>query len=128
MTTKDSATRSPRASTLGTAIYVLSGPLLWSAHLATVYVGHEIWCAPHVAPATAAVGVPALVIATTLACGGMITWILWQPRIFARALRCHAYPEVVDVFLRGVMRGLGGLALIGVLWAGSGIALLGPCR
>lgn len=120
--------RTPPGSTFGTVIYVLSGPLLWSLHLALVYVGHEIWCAPHVAPASAITGVPVFVVITTAACGGLIAWILLRPVYFARVLRSDQYPDAVATFLRGLMRGLAGLALAGILWAASAIALLTPCQ
>lgn len=99
-------------------LYLLSGPLVWAAHLTIVYGGHTLACARGGGPELAAWIIYA---ATALGVATLIGAIVY-------ALRQHqAESDPVLRFQHDVMGLMAFLSMAGVIWGGATVALIAPC-
>jgi hypothetical protein len=109
-------------SATGTLVYLCVGPLVWSAHLLTVYGAHALLCETDADPA-----LPALfIIVTTVAAAAALAlgWMLRTPLAallsVARAASGRAtYDAVFGVLVL--------LSLVAVIWAGVAALLIDAC-
>lgn len=100
---------------------ILAAPLLWVLHFGGVYALEEFLCKPVVA---AWLPIPAAIIFATLICGGICAWLA----IAGPARLQRGEPPLESrSFLGRVQRLLALLALVAILWGGSGALFFDPC-
>jgi hypothetical protein len=113
------------------ALYLLSGPLVWAAHLVLVYVPQSGLCAFRVtgAAAVAPLAISLAVGAVTALAAAILAIANRRHNAIARVLRAPDLLEGANGrFLCRVMRLLAALSLAGVLFAGATALLLPPCE
>lgn len=114
---------------IGTLIFILIGPILWAVQLTLIYGAQSSLCAFGVG--VGANGSNALaagtVIATTVVCMGLAALALIRPDGSYELITGTHPPGEQRRFLVGVLRALGGLSLLAMLYAGLGAALLPAC-
>ncbi|MGK9286526.1 hypothetical protein SO078_30610 (plasmid) [Sinorhizobium meliloti] len=110
----------------GAILFLLAGPILWGAHLMSVYAFHAVICAiGNVATPTI---VPAFVTLATAVTAGLLLVGFGAPGKAARILHLQPDEERNRIFLFPVARLLSGLSFAGVLWTGSAILTLQACE
>lgn len=114
--------RHEREPFLPLTLATLAAPLLWVLHFALVYLLEGFLCV-RVAPAVALI--PQAMLVATLVCGGGCAWSLFAGGTWLRKAGVTQLQS--GNFLRAVQRVLAGLALVAIVWGGSGALLLSPC-
>lgn len=109
---------------VGTLLFMLFGPIIWSLHFATIYTVQAVTCA--VAPMSTGWVRWLLGAATVLAAGAMLAAVRW-PAAFAGWWGVDCWPVAQSRFFVGVMRLLALLSLFALLALGAKIAWLPPC-
>lgn len=103
-------------------VYLTLGLLLWGAQLALVYFLHALLCARGIEPWL----VRSLVAGVTVAAAGLLALALVDQRrtgrVFGLADDMHER-AVYD----SISRFLGILSLFGILWSGTGVAIVSAC-
>ena len=119
-----------RGSPAAALLWLLTGPLVWSAHLLLVYGPQAALCAFRL---TGIAGIDPLLVrglvlaVTVLAALALVLALRWPARA-ARTLRAGSFLEGDNgAFLIAVMRLLAVLSLAGVLWAGAVALPLPAC-
>lgn len=103
-------------------LVALAPALLWVLHFAFVYLLEGFLCSP-VRPA--AMAIPAAIIIATLLGAGLCAWIFAAGTSW---LRCSGSTRLqAHLFLCTFQRLLAGLALVAIVWGGTGALLLAPC-
>ena len=114
----------------GAILFLLVGPIIWSAHLLAAYGPQSALCALRVTGESAAQPwlVSATVGAVTVLSLVFLLLTLWRPVATARLFRAAGFLEGDQKsFLLFVMRLLATLSLAGVVWAGATALILDPC-
>lgn len=113
----------------GAILYILAGPIIWSAHLFLTYGPQSGLCAFRITGVAAVdpMLVAGLVGIVTLLSVAALVFILLRPKWTARLFRMSAHLDDDASFIPTVMRLLAALSLAGVLWAGATALLLSPC-
>lgn len=114
----------------GAILYVLVGPIIWSAHLLAVYGPQSALCAFRltgemiVQTWIVSAGVGAVTVLSVAA----LLFVLWRPRQTARLFRAAGFLQGdQETFLVNVTRLLAVLSLAGVIWAGAAPLIVDPC-
>ncbi|WP_119421691.1 hypothetical protein [Desertibaculum subflavum] len=110
------------ASGVGTLVYLTSGPILWALHLLVIYGAQPLVCMTSAEAGTILVSIatPAFAALTAAA----MTW----PDRLARLLRATVESLELGRFHRSVLRWLGFLSLLGIVWAGATAAIIPACE
>lgn len=113
---------------LGVLIYIISGPLIWAAHLFVVYAAQSVACT-FIAPPGPGVGnvVSVSVILATIAGAIATGWLCLRPSGVKASLFGNASHVSPSIFENSLMRLLAGLSLVGILWAGMAAMILPAC-
>lgn len=113
---------------LGVLIYILSGPLIWAAHLFAVYAAQSVACT-FIAPPGPGVGnvVSVSVILATIAAAIAAGWLCLRPSGVEASLFGSAGHVSPSAFENSLTRLLAGLSLAGILWAGMAALILPAC-
>lgn len=103
-------------------LVTLAAPLLWVAHFALSYLLEGFLCTRAAVPTLA---IPGAIVVATVVCGGACAWLMsagaaWLRRAGAATLQ--SLPFLVEA-----QRVLAGLALLAIVWGGTGTLFLGPC-
>ncbi len=109
---------------IGTLVFILVGPILWAADLTTIYGAQSALCAFGVLP-QAAVGW--LVIAKSVLLMLAAVLALAMPRPLFKVLVGAQPPSEQWEFLQGVMRVLGALSVLAMLYFTLAATLLPAC-
>lgn len=119
--TQNSAAR--QRSTAGTILYILVGPILWAAHLATIYFVQSMLCARGVAVEA----VPAIVLAATAVAVLLIVALLMAPRAASLSFRAGGWGEHIHATETRLMQGLALLSIAGIVWGGATVLIIPSC-
>lgn len=104
------------------ALASLAGPLCWVLHFALVYLLEGFFCIQDAPPAQLITGI---IIVATLVFGAICAWLMIRSRHWM--CRMGGGTILSLDFLVYLTRMLAGLALLAILWAGTGSAFLSPC-
>ncbi len=109
---------------IGTFAFLLTGPILWAAQLTAIYGAQSSLCAfaalPQHVIGGVVLGISLLVIIVS------VVTLLWPGAVF-RLLTGTTPPEEQDRFLLTVMRLLGALSTLAMLYFGLAAAILPAC-
>jgi hypothetical protein len=114
----------------GVILFLLIGPIIWSAHLLATYGPQSALCAWRVTGEAAVQPwlASAIVGAVTVLSLVSLLLTLWRPVATARLFRAASCLEGDQKsFLLFLMRLLAALSLAGVVWAGATALILDPC-
>lgn len=119
----------PRPSTAGTILYLLVGPITWSAHFALLYFVQSMLCAHGLAGrGVAGVGiVPAFITVATAAALTLLLAAIFAPDAASRLARADSGSASDRSFRRKVMAALALLSAFGVAWAGLAAFVIPAC-
>lgn len=120
----------PRSgSTVGTIVFLLFGPIVWSGHLAFCYGMQSVACAlagPSAIERDPLV-IDILIWVATLAGAVLLVGALLAPRALATLLRADAWAAPQRTFQRRTMRGLAALSLLAIMATAAGTLLIASC-
>lgn len=109
---------------IGTFVFLLTGPILWAAQLTAIYGAQSSLCAfaalPQHVIGGVVIGISLLVIIVS------VVTLLWPVAVF-RLFTGSTPPEEQDRFLLTVMRLLGALSTLAMLYFGLAAAILPAC-
>lgn len=109
---------------MGTFLFLLTGPILWAAQFTAIYGAQSSLCAfaalPQHVTGGVVLGISLLVIIVS------IITLLWPGAVF-RLLTGTTPPEDQAHFLLAVMRLLGALSTLAMLYFGLAAAILPAC-
>jgi hypothetical protein len=109
---------------IGTLVFLIFGPILWALALTVIYGAQSSLCAFGALPPAA---IALLIGAATLALGvAAILTLIWPDWLFRRLTGVTAPAEQWS-FLSGVMRLLGGLSVLAMIYFGAAIFLMPTC-
>lgn len=117
------------SSLFGTALYMLTGPLLWALHMTAVYGSHTLLCTVEVKQPMlwgASPSAVAIMAATLVAVAFLAVFIAARQRM-AKAMRIPQADEPQRAFLDGLMLWLGFLSIAGIVWSGATVMVLDAC-
>lgn len=113
---------------LGVMLYLLFGPVVWAAHFSASYAAHAALCASgDRLPLLGVQSLPALLGGATLLASVTLVALVLKPHLLDR-LGPHGASADNAAFLRGVMRFLSLLSLVGVAWSGVAMLVLPLCQ
>ncbi len=118
-----------RRSTAGTLLYMLIGPVVWSAHLGVIYFGQSMLCAHGLAGrSVAGMGIiPFLILSATLISLALLLAAVVAPAAASRFARASGWFGQDVAFYRRVMVLLAILSAVGVVWAGATTLAIPDC-
>jgi len=109
---------------IGTFLFLLTGPILWAAQFTAIYGAQSSLCAfaalPHHVIGGIVLGISLLVTIVS------VLTLLWPGAVFRLLTGTEPPAEQAD-FLLGVMRPLGALSTLAMLYFGSAAAILPAC-
>jgi hypothetical protein len=116
----------PYRSAIATMLCLLFGPIVWAAHLMTMYGAHALMCTRGAARSLdGGIDAPASVVAATT----ILALILMAGavRTATRTTDAPGRPADEQSFFRLVMLWLTALSALAVLWAGATVAVIPAC-
>jgi hypothetical protein len=112
----------PREPYLKLAVASMAGPLCWVLHFALVYLLEGLFCIKASPPLQLITGT---IVAATLVFGAACVWLIIRSGHWLRKMAGARLSSLE--FLVYVTRMLAGLALLAIVWVGTGSAFLHPC-
>lgn len=114
---------------IGTLIFILTGPIVWAAHLTLVYGSQSSLCAFNAGDGSGGNStVVAIILFATIASIAAVGFSAVHPG-FVHALIARAAPPAEQAeFIVTIMRILAGLSMLAMLYAGLGAIILPACH
>jgi len=103
----------------------LAGPFIWVLHFALAYLAEGFVC---MQPEPSHSMVIWQVVGATLVMGALCLCLVLWPQNWVALMGGKRIHKHSAGFLAAVTRWLAGLALLAILWSGTGVLLLGPCQ
>jgi hypothetical protein len=112
----------PREPYLKLAAASMAGPLCWVLHFAFVYLLEGLFCIQASSPLQL---ITVTIAVATLAFGAACVWLIIRSGYWLRRMGTARLSSLE--FLVYLTRMLAGLALLAIVWVGTGSAFLRPC-
>jgi hypothetical protein len=110
-------------STPGTILYILLGPILWSAHFTVLYSVQSMLCAHGVGEHL----VPVIVAAATMVAVLVTGVLILLPNATSRIFGAGGWEGDAAVFHVRAMRGLAALSTAAIVWGGLTSVFIPGC-
>ncbi|SFO36145.1 hypothetical protein [Nitrosospira briensis] len=113
---------------IGTLIFILVGPIVWTLHLILIYGSQSSICAFNLsADRSEENAVVAIVLVATIVCVAVVGFSAVRVR-FVHALIARGDPPADQMgFIVTIMRILAGLSILAMFYAGLGAVILPAC-
>jgi hypothetical protein len=110
-----------------TTVRLTANLLIWAAHFGVIYAGSALVCARGGLDASL-LGVGVLTWIIGLATLAALAGVLWVGAAAIREIRCGRHPHgSTPWFLNWVSAGLGGLAVVAIVWEAVPLFIVPPC-
>ena len=114
---------------MGTLVFILVGPIVWSVHLTVIYGSQSLLCALNLSEDRSAGNavVVTIILVATAVCIAAVGFSAVRTR-FVHALIARGDPPADQMgFIVTIMRVLAGLSILAMFYVGLGAVILPAC-